>query len=298
MTIDKAVRVDFGTSSVVAWNAPYFALASINTAEMQPTIAAASDGKMAKVNIHYNSQEAKSDYKISYNFYFGPKKSELLAAVDENLKELVDYGMFAFIGRPLLAFMKMIYSVIHNWGIAIIILTILVKLVLFPLHMYSIKSMKKMQNIQPRLKEIKEKYKNDPQRMNQETIQLMRSEKANPVSGCLPALLQMPIFFALYSMLGRSFELYKQPFVFWVHDLSVKDPYFVLPVLAGLVFFIQMKVTPRTSVDPAQEKVMMFMPIMIMAFTLTVPSGLALYMFVNALFSVFQQLLVTRERTT
>ena len=155
-----------------------------------------------------------------------------------------------------------------------------------------------MQNIQPRLKEIKEKYKNDPQRMNQETIQLMRSEKANPVSGCLPALLQMPIFFALYSMLGRSFELYKQPFVFWVHDLSVKDPYFVLPVLAGLVFFIQMKVTPRTSVDPAQEKVMMFMPIMIMAFTLTVPSGLALYMFVNALFSVFQQLLVTRERTT
>lgn len=288
----------YPATSIAAFNSQYFALAAINNSAIVPTVNATSDGKTGKLNVVYSTAEPKQEFDIAYDFYFGPKKTELLAVVNEHLKELVDYGMFAFIGRPLLAIMKVIYSFFQNWGIAIILLTIMVKIVLFPLHMYSIKSMKKMQKIQPRLKEIKEKYKNDPARANQETLALMKAEKANPLSGCLPALMQIPIFIALYSMLGKSFELYKQPFFLWIYDLSIKDPYFVMPILAGGVFFIQQKLTPTTGMDPAQAKVMMFMPIMITAFMLTVPSGLALYMFVNAVFSVFQQLIVTRDKTT
>lgn len=299
LTLDKGSDpVTYDGTQIAAFNSQYFALAAINNADILPTATATSDGKIGKLNIQYLTNEPKQTFDVSYDFYFGPKKMELLATVSESLKELIDYGMFAVIGRPLLAVMKVIYSFFQNWGIAIILLTIMVKLVLFPLHMYSMKSMKKMQKIQPRLKEIKEKYKNDPARVNQETLALMKTEKANPLSGCLPALMQIPIFIALYSMLGKSFELYKQPFFLWIHDLSIKDPYFVMPILAGAVFFIQQKLTPTTGMDPAQAKVMMFMPIMITAFMLTVPSGLALYMFVNAVFSVFQQLLVTREKTT
>jgi YidC/Oxa1 family membrane protein insertase len=297
LELEKEAKKDFGSANIAAVNAPYFALAALNTSEILPVVSFNSTGQVANILVDYQSAEPKLQHEISYNFYFGPKKTELLSAVDESLKELVDYGMFAVIGRPLLAIMKVIYSFFQNWGVAIILLTILVKLVLFPLHMYSMKSMKKMQKIQPKLKEIKEKYKNDPQRVNQETILLMKTEKANPLSGCLPALMQFPIFIALYSMYGKSFELYKQPFIFWIHDLSAKDPYYVLPILAGTVFFAQMKLTPTANVDPAQAKVMMFMPLMITAFTLTVPSGLALYMFVNAVFSVLQQLLVTRDKT-
>ncbi|MCC6137989.1 MAG: membrane protein insertase YidC [Bdellovibrionaceae bacterium] len=289
---------DYGVAPIAAFNGQYFALAAINASDITPTVATVSDGKVAKMKVTYQTAEPKPEYDINYNFYFGPKKMELLTAVHEPLTELIDYGMFAIIGRPLLAIMKVIFSIFGNWGIAIILLTILVKTVLFPLHMYSIKSMKKMQKIQPRLKELKEKYKNDPARMNQETLSLMKQEKANPLSGCLPALMQIPIFIALYSMLGKSFELYKEPFFLWIHDLSTKDPYFVLPILAGSVFFIQQKLTPTVGMDPAQAKVMLFMPVMITAFMLTVPSGLALYMFVNALFSVFQQLIVMREKTT
>lgn len=290
--------VIYDGAQIAAFNSQYFALAAINTSDILPAVDTVSDGKTGKLNIVYKTVEPKKEYTISYDFYFGPKKSELLSTISEPLEELVNYGMFAFIGRPLLAIMKVIFSFFHNWGVAIIILTILVKLVLFPLHMYSIKSMKKMQKIQPRLKEIKEKHKNDPQRANQETLALMKAEKANPLSGCLPMLMQIPIFLALYSMLGQSFELYKQPFYFWIHDLSIKDPYFVMPILAGAVFFVQQKLTPTTGMDPAQAKVMMFMPILMTAFMVTVPSGLALYMFVNAVFSVFQQVLVMREKTT
>lgn len=299
LTLDTALEpVSYTATSIAAFNSQYFALATINNSDILPTVNATSDGKVGKLSVVYSTTEPKQKHDIAYDFYFGPKKMELLGAVNESLKELIDYGIFAVIGRPLLAIMKVIYSFFQNWGVAIILLTILVKIVLFPLHMYSIKSMKKMQKIQPRLKEIKEKYKNDPARANQETLALMKAEKANPLSGCLPALMQIPIFIALYSMLGKSFELYKQPFFLWIHDLSIKDPYFVMPILAGGVFFIQQKLTPTTGMDPAQAKVMMFMPIMITAFMLTVPSGLALYMFVNAVFSVFQQLLVTREKTT
>lgn len=299
LTLDTALApIHYSAAQVAAFNGQYFALATINNSNLSPTAKVATDGKVGRLEVSYQTTEPKSDYEITYDFFFGPKKMELLSTISEPMEELIDYGMFSIIGRPLLAIMKVIYSFFSNWGVAIILLTILVKTVLFPLHMYSIKSMKKMQKIQPRLKELKEKYKSDPQRMNQETLLLMKTEKANPLSGCLPALMQIPIFIALYSMLGKSFELYKQPFFFWIHDLSTKDPYFVLPILAGAVFFLQQKLTPTVGMDPAQAKVMMFMPIMITAFMLTVPSGLALYMFINAVFSVFQQLIVMREKTT
>lgn len=299
LTLDTpAEEAKFDGVNLTAINGQYFALAAINNSNILPSVTTSSDGQLAKIAIQYQTTEAKNEFEVDYDLYFGPKSAESLISVNASLEELIDYGMFSIIGRPLLAVMKVIFSFFSNWGVAIILLTLLVKIVLLPLHLYSTKSMKKMQKIQPRLKELKEKFKNDPQRMNQETLLLMKAEKANPLSGCLPMLMQIPIFIALYSMLGKSFELYKQPFFLWVNDLSAKDPYYVLPVLAAGVFFIQQKITPTVGMDPAQAKIMMFMPLMMLLFMITVPSGLALYMFVNAVFSVVQQYVVMNEKTT
>ena len=152
-----------------------------------------------------------------------------------------------------------------------------------------------MQRIQPQLKAIKEKFKEDPQRMNQETMALMKREKANPIGGCLPMLLQLPVFFALYSVLGQSVELYKSPFIFWIQDLSYKDPFFVLPIAVGGLYFIQMSITPQP-MDPAQAKVMKFIPIVFSFFMIAVPSGLTLYFFVNTVFGIGQQFIFQREK--
>jgi len=164
-----------------------------------------------------------------------------------------------------------------------------VRLLVLPFNMMSYKSMKVMQVLQPQMKAIREKYKDDQQRMNQEIMGLMKTHKANPLGGCLPMLLQFPIFIALYQVLGHSIELYQAPFAFWIHDLSAKDPYYVLPVLMGITLFVQQKVTPNT-MDPAQAKVLAFMPLLFSFFMLSLPSGLTLYMFVNGLAGVAQQM--------
>ena len=164
-----------------------------------------------------------------------------------------------------------------------------------PINIASYKSMKKMQKIQPALKALRERYKDDPQTQQRETMALMKNEKVNPLSGCLPMFLQIPIFFALFRMLGQSIDLYQAPFIFWIHDLSVKDPFYVLPVLVGIVFFVQQKVTP-TTMDPAQAKIMQWMPIMFSFFMISLPSGLTLYTFVSTLFGILQQRFFMRDR--
>jgi YidC/Oxa1 family membrane protein insertase len=156
--------------------------------------------------------------------------------------------------------------------------------------------MKKMQDIQPQLKQIRENLKDDPQKMNLEVMKVMKESKANPLSGCLPMLLQFPIFLALYQVLGQSIELYQAPFVLWIKDLSLKDPYYILPVLMGLTMFIKHKITP-TTMDPTQAKVMMIMPVLFSFFMISLPSGLTLYIFVSTLFGVAQQLYFLSEKT-
>lgn len=295
----EATPVSYDNATVAALSSHYFSLAFVNRSDLIPKMAAQvnTQDQTAVLEYTYQTAEPVDQLVTKTMFFFGPKDLELLKSIDPEMTDIIDFGFFGFIGKPLLSTMKFIFAFIQNWGVAIILLTILIRIVLLPLNLYSYKAMKRMQKIQPLLKSIKEKYKNDPARMNQETLQIMRTEKANPLSGCLPMLMQIPIFFALYQVLGKSIELYQAPFAFWIHDLSLKDPFFVLPILVGITFFVQQKITPTTSMDPAQQKVLLFMPLIFSVFMLSVPSGLTLYMFVNSLFGVIQQFVFTRQTT-
>jgi YidC/Oxa1 family membrane protein insertase len=195
----------------------------------------------------------------------------------------------------LLRLLKFLNQFTHNWGVAIILLTLVVRLLVLPFNLMSYRSMKKMQMIQPKLKLLRERYKDDPAALNRETMNLMKAEKVNPLGGCLPMFLQMPVFFALYQVLGQSVELYKAPFIFWIQDLSQKDPYYVLPVLLGITLFIQHKITP-TTMDPQQAKIMMWMPLIFSLFTLGLPAGLTLYIFISTLFGVIQQQIFMKDK--
>lgn len=293
------VKNDYLNVSLASFNSHYFSLVLANrTQDILPSASAKVTKADGNLDLKYETAQPVDAQVFDFDFYFGPKDMEILKSVDESFKDVIDYGFFSFIGRPLLWLLKFIHNLINNWGVSIILLTIVVRVVLLPMNLYSFKAMRKMQKVQPLLKEIKEKYKNDPARVNQETLAIMKREKANPLSGCLPALAQIPIFFALYSVLGKSIELYKQPFFFWIQDLSLKDPFFILPILVGATFFVQQKITPAASMDPAQQKVLMFMPLIFSLFMLTTPSGLTLYMFVNGLFGVCQQYFFTKQRDT
>ena len=185
--------------------------------------------------------------------------------------------------------LQLFYKVVHNYGLAIIILTVLIKLLLNPINKKSLQSMKGMQALQPRLKEIREKYGKDKERMNTETMQLFKAHKINPMGGCLPMLLQIPIYIALYNVLWNSVELYHAPFFWFYKDLSAPDPYLITPILLGITMFIQTKMTPSASADPAQQKIMMIMPIMFSGFMIFLPMGLVVYILVNTGMTILQQ---------
>jgi YidC/Oxa1 family membrane protein insertase len=230
--------------------------------------------------------------KLDLNLLYTRKNYDTLIAYGHNLKRSVDFGFFGIIAVPLLRALQFFYSLIPNYGIAIILLTLAVRTLTFPLQFKSFKSMKKMQVVQPELQKLKEKYKDDPQRMQRETMELFKREGANPLGGCFPLLLQMPIFFAFYKVLYAAVELVGAPFFGWITDLSVKDPYYVLPVLMALSMFAQQKLTPSASADPTQQKVMMFMPLIFGVIMKDLPAGLNLYIFVSTIFGVLQQLTV------
>lgn len=225
-------------------------------------------------------------------YIFTKKNYDLLTGLGDNLHLSVDFGFFGILAEPILRALQYIYSYIPNYGWAIIILTLFVKLLTFPLQIKSFKSMKKMQKLQPELAKIKEKFKDDLPRQQKETMELFKKAGANPLGGCFPLLLQMPVFFALYRVLYNAVELVNAPFYFWITDLSSKDPYYVLPVLMGVSMLGQMKLNPSTSTDPTQQKVMLFMPLIMGFFMKDLPAGLNLYIFVSTLFGIIQQLAV------
>jgi len=227
--------------------------------------------------------------EYSFTVYLGPKNSTFLKPFKgAELGKAIDYGWFAFVARPILEAMKFFHAFLGNWGLAIIFLTIVIKLLLYPLTRKSMASMKAMQQLQPQLKQIREKYKGDRERLNQETMSLFKANKVNPMGGCLPMILQMPIYIALYKVLYNATELYHAPFFWFYRDLSAPDPYFILPILLGISMVAQQKMTPTTG-DPAQAKMMMIMPIMFTVFMLFLPVGLVLYIFVNTIMTVIQQ---------
>lgn len=232
---------------------------------------------------------------IPLRVYFGPKDLEILRKVEPTLDHTVDFGWFTVFAYPLLKILKWFYQFFQNYGLAIIFLTLLLKVATYPLTYKSMKSMKKMAALQPQLQKLRERHKDDKEALNREMLSLMRTNGYNPAAGCLPILIQMPIFFALYRVLYSSIELYHAPFTLWIHDLSSHDPFYVTPVLLSLTMFVQQKLTPNTATDPAQAKMMQLMPLIFGAFMLALPSGLTVYMLVNAIASILQQLILNKK---
>jgi YidC/Oxa1 family membrane protein insertase len=250
--------------------------------------------------------QAGGEKEYKYHVYYGPKKLSMLDDIGYNLSESVNFGWFDIIAKPTLWIMNKFYSVFHNYGIAIILVTILFKGVFWPITQKGMKSMKNMQKLQPKMAKIKEKYKGDPTKMNQEVMAMYKTYKVNPLGGCLPMVLQIPVFFALYKVLLQSIELRHAPFMLWITDLAAPDrlwigidlPYVgglpVLTLLMGASMFLQQKMSPSTA-DPTQAKVMMFLPVVFTFMFLNFASGLVLYWFINNLLSILQQVIINRD---
>lgn len=226
--------------------------------------------------------------------FVGPKLQDRLSEIAEGFELVTDYGIFTVISKPLFWLLELLHSWLGNWGWAIIVLTVLIKLVFYKLSETSYRSMAKMRAVQPRLLSLKERYANDKQKMNQALMELYKKEKINPLGGCLPILIQIPVFIALYWALLESVELRQAPFILWIDDLSTKDPYFVLPILMGITMVAQQKLNP-TPLDPIQAKLMMVLPLVFTVFFAFFPAGLVLYWFVNNLLSIAQQWMITRR---
>ena len=237
---------------------------------------------------------APGETKLSSSkLYAGPKDQETLEMLSPGLELVVDYGWLWFIAQPLFWLLKFIHTYVGNWGFAIILLTILVKAAFFQLSAAAYRSMAKMRKFTPEINRMREVYGDDRQRMSKEMMDLYKREKINPLGGCLPILVQMPVFIALYWVLLESVELRQAPFVLWINDLSVKDPLFILPLLMGVSMYIQTSLNP-TPPDPMQAKIMKYMPVAFTFFFLWFPSGLVLYWVINNILSIAQQWVITR----
>lgn len=235
-----------------------------------------------------------SQGEITAQFYAGPKDVDTLEGLAPYLDLTVDYGWLWWIAKPLFAFLQWIYSFIGNWGWSIIVLTIIIKAIFFPLSAASYKSMAKMRKLGPLMQDLKERYGDDRQKMSAELMKMYKKEKVNPMGGCLPILIQMPVFIALYWVLMESVELRHTPFLGWIDDLSVKDPYFILPILMGATMFVQFRLNP-TPPDPTQAKVMQMMPIVMTFMFMWFPAGLVLYWVANNAISIVQQYVITKQ---
>lgn len=232
---------------------------------------------------------------IKFRLYLGPKKSSELEKFGSGLEEAITqtFDWLTFLADPLLAMLHWFNGFSGNYGVAIIMLTVVVRVGMFPLTYKGMVSMKRMQKIQPRVVAMKEKFKNDRERQNKEMMALYKRYKVNPLGGCLPIALQLPIFFALYSSLLGAIELRHAPFIFWIADLSAKDPLYVTPILMGATMFLQQKLTPST-MDPTQQKILQFMPLIFLVFMINFPSGLVLYWLTSNSLSILQQLIINR----
>lgn len=232
----------------------------------------------------------------SFDLYLGPKDVDRLVAADHKLIESIDYGFFAIIARPLLALLKLFQSLVSNWGIAIILLTVLVKAATFPLTHKQMRSMEEMRRLAPKLEELKKKFAGDQQRVNTETMKLYKEHKVQPLAGCLPMIIQMPVWFALYTMLSNSFELYNEPFVAgWITDLTSKDPYYVLPILMTVTMVLTQILTPQPQQNQQMKMMMYGMPVFFGFIMISLPAGLVLYIFTNNVLSIGQSLWFRRK---
>jgi len=231
---------------------------------------------------------------LGAKLYIGPEDTKTLAGLAPGLDMTVDYGFFWFVSDPLFKIMSAINQVLGNWGWTIVLMTLLIKAIFYRLSARSYRSMAGMRKLQPKLLALKERYGDDKAKLSQATMELYRQEKVNPLGGCLPILVQIPVFIGLYWVLLESVELRQAPFIFWIRDLSVMDPYHVLPLIMGGTMFVQQKLNPAPP-DPVQAKLMMFLPLLFTALFWSFPAGLVLYWIVNNTLSILQQWYITRK---
>jgi len=231
---------------------------------------------------------------FTYQIYLGPKQYDILKTLGVGLENAIDFGWFKWLAIPALYILNFLYGFVLNYGIAIIILTTIIKIIFWPLGNMSYKSMNEMKKLQPKINALKEKYKNDQSKIGQETMALYREHKVNPFSGCLPMLIQIPVFFGLYKALMYSIELRHSPLFFWIQDLSAKDPYYITPIIMGATQFISQKMTPAMG-DPMQQKIMLLMPIIFTFFFLNFPAGLVIYWLFNNILQIGQQYYINRK---
>ncbi|MBI5408225.1 MAG: membrane protein insertase YidC [Nitrospirae bacterium] len=281
-------KLDFtGYVNWIAQEDKYFTAALIPGAQ---TDGAVVWKEGASPEIAFKVKQPKQDFIL----YAGPKEYDRLKKLNKGLEHIIDFGWFSIVAMPLFWVLKFFYKYLGNYGWAIIVLTIVTRIPFIPILNKSQQSMKKMQKIQPMMAEIKEKYKKDPQKMQKEMMALYKKHKVNPVGGCLPMLLQIPVFVALYNVLAKAIELRGAHFAFWITDLASKDPYYVLPVVMGGTMILQQKMTP-TAMDPTQAKMMMFMPVIFTFMFLSFPSGLVIYWLVNNILGIIQQYFVNKK---
>jgi len=232
---------------------------------------------------------------FSQQYFAGPKIQKELAALSPKLDLTTDYGVFSIISKPLFSLLSFVHGIIGNWGWAIIVVTLLIKAVFYPLTAKSARSMAAMKKLQPRIKLLQERYKDDKQKLSQATMDMYRKEKINPAAGCLPILIQFPFFLGFYWLLIESVELRQVPWMLWIQDLSSKDPLFILPILYGVTMYLQQKVQPMSGGNPEIQKVMKFMPIMMVGLFSFFPAGLVLYWITNSAVTVVQQWYINKQ---
>jgi len=281
----------------VAWLQHYFVTAWIPSRDDSNLVQTRKDGQDNYI-IGFTGPTLKvpagASAETGATLYAGPKIQDKLAELSPGLELTVDYGVLWFLAQPIFWLLGHIHALLGNWGWSIIVLTILIKLAFFPLSAASYKSMARMRAVSPKLQALKEQYGDDRQKMSQAMMELYKKEKINPLGGCLPILVQMPVFLALYWVLLESVEMRQAPWMFWITDLSIKDPFFILPIIMGATMFIQQQLNP-TPPDPMQAKVLKMMPIIFTFFFLWFPAGLVLYWVVNNVLSIAQQWYITRQ---
>lgn len=295
---NKALSIET-TTGWVAMLQHYFASAWVPTQDQKNLFYSRAAAKNSQATIGFRGEsttvQAGSTQTISAKLWLGPEIQSELKQTAKHLDLIVDYGWLWFLSQPLFYLLKFIQSFVGNWGIAIIAITFIVRGILFPLTRAQYRSMARMKLLQPRLQALKERYGDDRQKMGMETMALYKQEKVNPLGGCLPLLIQMPIFLSLFYMLGNSVELRHAPFALWIHDLSAQDPYYILPLLMGGTMFLIQKMSPTPVTDPLQQKLMTYMPLIFTVFFLWFPSGLVLYYIVSNLFTIAQQRIIYWE---
>lgn len=281
----------YGNISWVAIDNKYFVVALIPQNTFSTAVVEKEEKERVAIGLEFVRES--STLSSHLQIYAGPKEINVLKSQGVYLERVIDYGWVGPLARPLLQVLKYFYRYMGNYGGAIILLTVLIKIAFFPLSHKSFKSMQSMQRVQPKIKELQERHKGDRQKLNQEMINLYRQYKVNPLGGCLPMILQIPVFFALYYVLQDAIELRHAPFFWWIRDLSEKDPYYIYPILMGATMFIQQWMTPQTG-DPKQNQIMMFMPLIFTVLFLNFPAGLVIYWLVNNVLTIGQQFATMR----